>query len=165
MFLLDISMGGIDGWTVAETLRANGHHHARILMISASALEAHGAPLAQPFHDGYLMKPIDVPRLLELIGQLLKVEWSHEPNAVQPQETPAPTWNLNDDQRPPTRYVDELIDLGQIGYVTAIHLKLDEMDKDHPEHAAFVSQMRSLVQRFDLWQYMATLKSVQRHDH
>jgi hypothetical protein len=29
-------------------------------MVSASALEAQ-APLAQPFHDGYLMKPIDIP--------------------------------------------------------------------------------------------------------
>jgi len=30
-------------------------------MVSASALEAHGTPkLAQPFHDGYLMKPIDI---------------------------------------------------------------------------------------------------------
>ncbi|MFX4658446.1 response regulator, partial [Acinetobacter baumannii] len=58
LFLLDISMGSMDGWTVAQTLRATGHHQARILMVSASALEAHGAPLAQPYHDGYLMKPI-----------------------------------------------------------------------------------------------------------
>ena len=73
--LLDAVMPGMDGWTVAETLRANGHHSARILMVSASALEAHGAPLAQPFHDGYLMKPIDIPRLLETIRQLLKLDW------------------------------------------------------------------------------------------
>jgi hypothetical protein len=111
------------------------------------------------------MKPIDVPRLLELVGQLLKIEWSYERDAIQHAEVPAPTWNLNKDPRPPVHYVDELIDLGQIGYVTAIHLKLDQIDKDHPEHAAFVSQMRSLVERFDLGQYMATLKSVQRHDH
>ncbi|HEY5309636.1 MAG TPA: ATP-binding protein, partial [Casimicrobiaceae bacterium] len=38
LFLLDISMPGMDGWTVAETLRTNGHRQARILMISASAL-------------------------------------------------------------------------------------------------------------------------------
>src|SRR6202163_4927254 len=69
LFLLDISMAGMDGWTVAETLRSTGHHQARILMVSASALEAHGMPLAQPFHDGYLMKPIDIPRLLETIRQ------------------------------------------------------------------------------------------------
>ena len=78
LFLLDISMAGMDGWTVAETLRSSGHHQARILMVSASALEAHGAPLAQPFHDGYLMKPIDIPRLLETIRQLLRIEWQYE---------------------------------------------------------------------------------------
>ena len=78
LFLLDISMAGMDGWTVAETLRASGHHQARILMVSASALEAHGAPLAQPFHDGYLMKPIDIPKLVETIRQLLRIEWQYE---------------------------------------------------------------------------------------
>lgn len=160
LFLLDISMTGIDGWTVAETLRTMGHHQARILMVSASALEAHGAPLAQPFHDGYLMKPIDVPKLLELVGQLLKIEWQYEPH-----EAPTAAWNIKSDPSPPVEYVDELINLGQIGYVTAIHTKLDQINKDHPEHAAFVARMRSLIEQFDLGQYMATLKTVQRHDH
>ena len=88
LFLLDISMSGMDGWTVAETLRSTGHHQARILMVSASALEAHGAPLAQPFHDGYLMKPIDIPRLLETIRQLLKLEWRYETDQIV-----VPRWN------------------------------------------------------------------------
>src|SRR4029079_2294914 len=77
LFLLDISMPGMDGWSVAESLRASGHHQARILMVSASALEAHGTPLAQPFHDGYRIKPIDIPRLLETIRQLLKIDWQY----------------------------------------------------------------------------------------
>src|SRR5207237_1815597 len=89
LFLLDISMSGMDGWTVAETLRSTGHRHARILMVSASALEAHGAPLAQPFHDGYLMKPIDIPKLLETIRQLLKIEWQYDSDQiVLPRWTP-----------------------------------------------------------------------------
>jgi len=110
MCLLDISMAGMDGWTVAETLRSEGHHQARILMISASALEAHGAPLAQPFHDGYLMKPIDIPRLLETIRQLLKIEWEYEAEQVPP-----PQWKPDSGTRPPVRYVEELISLGQLG--------------------------------------------------
>ena len=44
VLLTDLSMAGMDGWTVAEKLRSSGHHQARILMVSASALEAHGAP-------------------------------------------------------------------------------------------------------------------------
>jgi signal transduction histidine kinase/CheY-like chemotaxis protein len=160
LFLLDISMSGMDGWKVAETLRANGHHQARILMVSASALEAHGAPLAQPFHDGYLMKPIDIPRLLETIRQLLKLQWAYESGQVA-----APRWRPETGSRPPVKHVEELIGLGQIGYVRAIQLKLDEIGGEHPEHADFVAQMRWLVDRFDLDQYMATLKTLHAYDH
>ncbi|WP_375783843.1 ATP-binding protein [Bradyrhizobium sp. Pha-3] len=160
MFLLDISMAGMDGWTVAETLRSEGHHQARILMISASALEAHGAPLAQPFHDGYLMKPIDIPRLLESIRQLLKIEWQYEAEQI-----PSPQWKPDTGSRPPVKYVEELISLGQLGYIRAIQLKLDEIGNECPEHADFVGQMRTLIDRFDLDQYMATLKTLHSYDH
>src|SRR6201999_2864596 len=125
LFVLDISMSGMDGWKVAETLRANGHHQARILMVSASALEAHGRPLAQPFHDGYLMKPIDIPRLLETIRQLLKLEWTYESDQVATTH-----WRPETGSRPGVRDVEELIDLGQMGYIRAIQLKLEEMAKD-----------------------------------
>ena len=160
LFLLDISMSGMDGWKVAETLRATGHHQARILMVSASALEAHGRPLAQPFHDGYLMKPIDIPRLLETIRQLLKIDWTYATDEII-----VPRWKPDTGTRPPLKAVEELIGLGQIGYIKGIQIKLDEIGSEHPEHAEFVSQMRSLVDRFDLDQYMATLKTLHSYDH
>ena len=161
LFLLDISMAGMDGWTVAETLRASGHHQARILMVSASALEAHGTPLAQPYHDGYLMKPIDIPRLLETIRQLLKLEWQYEAEDA----AVTPVWRPDTGSRPPVKHVEELIRLGQLGHIRAIQLKLDEIGNEFPEHADFVSQMRSLIDRFDLDQYMATLKTLYSYDH
>ncbi|WFU43300.1 ATP-binding protein [Bradyrhizobium sp. CB82] len=160
LFLLDISMPGMDGWTVAETLRAGGHNQARILMVSASALEAHGAPLAQPFHDGYLMKPIDIPRFLETIHQLLKIDWLYERDEITlPDRLPY------SGSRPSVQHIEELIGLGQIGYVKGIRLKLDEIGSTHPEHADFVAEMRTLVERFDLDQYMSTLKTLHSHEH
>ncbi|KIZ47222.1 MULTISPECIES: ATP-binding protein [Rhodopseudomonas] len=159
LFLLDITMAGIDGWTVAETLRMNGHHHARILMVSASAIEAHGTPLAQPFHDGYLMKPVDIPRLLELIGQLLKLSWRYKDD---PADTPGITPNF---EGPPMQHVEELIQLGQIGYIRGIESKLDQIDNDYPEAALFVTRMRALIDQFDLDQYMKTLNSLYQHEH
>ncbi len=161
LFLLDISMAGMDGWAVAETLRSSGHHQARILMVSASALEAHGMPLAQPFHDGYLMKPFDIPRLLELIRQLLKIEWQYENDQAS-----IASWKPSSaGSRPSVQHIEELINLGQMGYIRAIQVKLDEIGADHPEHADFVTQMRALVDRFDLDQYMATLKTLHSYDH
>ena len=63
------------------------------------------------------------------------------------------------------KHVEELIGLGQMGYIRAIQVKLDEIGTDYPEHADFVAQMRSLVDRFDLDQYMATLKTLHSYDH
>ena len=76
-----------------------------------------------------------------------------------------PRWKPETGSRPPVKYVEELIGLGQLGYIRAIQVKLDEIGNDHPEHADFVSQMRSLVDRFDLDQYMATLKTLHSYDH
>jgi len=130
-------------------------------MVSASALEAHGAPLAQPYHDGYLMKPIDIPRLLETIRQLLKLEWQYEAEHA----AVMPAWRPDTGSRPPVKHVEELIGLGQLGHIRAIQLKLDEIGNELPEHADFVSQMRCLIDRFDLDQYMATLKTLHSYDH
>jgi signal transduction histidine kinase/DNA-binding response OmpR family regulator len=160
LFLLDISMPGMDGWTVAEALRSTGHHHARILMISASALEAHGAPLAQPFHDGHLLKPIDIPRLLETVRQLLRIEWEYE---AEPATTPS--WNPLGGKRPSQDQVKQLIGLGELGHIRAIQLKLQEIELETSEYIDFVARMRLLIDRFDLDQYLSTLKILQRHDN
>jgi len=67
--------------------------------------------------------------------------------------------------RGPVKHVEELIGLGQLGYIRAIQVQLDEIGNDFPEYADFVSQMRSLIDRFDLDQYMATLKTLHSYDH
>jgi len=106
------------------------------------------------------MKPIDIPRLLETIRQLLKLEWQYGSDEIA-----VPFWRPESGSRPPVRHIEALIGLGQIGYVKGIQLKLDEIGNEHPEHADFVAQMRSLVDRFDLEQYMATLKTLHAHEH
>jgi len=73
-------------------------------------------------------------------------------------------WQPGSGLQPPANHVEELISLGQLGYIRAIQVKLDEIGTDFPEHRDFVSEMRSLVDRFDLDRYMATLKGLQGHD-
>ena len=161
LFLLDISMAGMDGWTVAETLRASGHHQARILMVSASALEAHGAPLAQPFHDGYLMKPIDIPRLLETIRQLLKIEWQYETDqiAVAALEAGDRLAAAGEACRGTDR---PRADSAISGRSRSSSTRSAATTPNMPTSS---SQMRALIDRFDLDQYMATLKTLHSYDH
>ncbi len=155
LFLIDVSMPGIDGWSVAEALRERGHRRGKILMVSASALEAHAAPLAQNFHDGYVMKPIDIPLLLGRIGHMLGLEWRHaDPEAAAPVPEPDP----------PSEIVERLIAFGRLGHVRAIQLELDGLASNHPEHAAFAARMRAIVDRFDLNEFMSALRVTQSHD-
>jgi hypothetical protein len=105
------------------------------------------------------MKPIDIPRLLEQIARLLRIEWLHEPV-----HTNEPDWRPDAGLHPPRRQVEELIDLGRIGHIRAIQAKLDQIGLEQPEHRAFVSWMHALVDRFDLDQYMATLSTLQGHE-
>ncbi len=160
LFLLDITMPVMDGWTVAQTLRAGGHHDARIIMTSASALEAHGTPLAQTFHDAYLMKPIDIQRMLETVSQMLQMTWTHDGFG----ETIAapPPWS--EVRRPPNNHIAELIDLARIGHVRAIQIRLDRISKEHPDCAEFISRMRDTIDRFDLPQFTTTLQSLYDHE-
>src|ERR1700733_14935626 len=106
------------------------------------------------------MKPIDIPRLLESIRQLLKLEWQYETDEIV-----VPHWKPETGSRPPGKHVEELIGVGQMCYIRAIQVNLDEIGADPPEHADFVSQMRTLIDRFDLDQYMATLKTLHSYDH
>ena len=128
-------------------------------MISASALEAHGRPLAQPYHDGYLMKPIDVARVLEQIGQLLRIEWQHAADAG-----PGAGWTPGTGPLPSFQDVEEMIQIGEPGHVNAIRAKLERLAADDPAHAAFAARMRGLIDDFDFHQYAAVLKMLHPHD-
>ncbi len=159
LFLLDISMAGVNGWKVAELLRAEGHRHSKILMVSASALEAHSANRAQRFHDGYLMKPIDIPKLLEEIGHLLRIEWRFEPSAP-PRRGPGPALEL----RPPPGEIEALIELGKRGHVRGAHAALDRLSRERPECGAFLERLRLPLDQFDFARFLTVLDAEVRHD-
>ena len=66
-------MPGLNGWQLAQSLREIGQLDARIIMLSASAMEEHRNALAAPFHDAFVMKPVDIDVLIETIADLLNL--------------------------------------------------------------------------------------------
>jgi len=162
LFLLDVSMPGMDGWELARALRHTGYADAAILMISANAGEANPIGASEAIHDGYLMKPINLAELLEVIGRLLAVEWVRE--AAEPASVERAVVTMASAGIPSRRYIEDLRQLGEIGYVRGIQAKLDEIANAHPGHEVFVAQMRALVRDMKLGQYMATLEALHGND-
>ncbi|PWC31479.1 ATPase [Azospirillum sp. TSO35-2] len=166
ILLLDISMPGMNGLEVARHLRASGHTDTTIVLVSADTREdrsaagqAAGAESGQP-HDGFVAKPVSIPKLLACIGRLRGIDWEYETPAGSDAGPPvfAPS------ELPPQHHIAELIHLGRIGYVRGMQAKLAEIAAAYPELERFVGRMRTFVSNYDLNQYMAALEAVYRDD-
>ncbi|WGD31912.1 ATP-binding protein [Ancylobacter sp. WKF20] len=160
VLLLDIAMPGLNGWEVVRLVRDEGFARLKIVMISANAGEIREG-LAARQHDEQVVKPVHLRGLLEKLEKLLELQWIGE-GEVAPDAVPArPSAPL----RPPSaRHLDDLMKLGEIGYVRGIKAKLTEIESAGPEHGAFVAHLRDLMETFDLKQYMAVLEAMRSDD-
>jgi len=73
--LLDLAMPGMTGWEVAARLRAERNDELAILVVSADAHVLTGGRAGPMMHDDYLVKPVQLPDLLEKLQLLLDLDW------------------------------------------------------------------------------------------
>jgi len=59
---------------------------------------------------------------------------------------------------PPKAALAKLTELGAIGYMKGIHAELDALAARNPLYAPFCAELRTLVERFRLPEYMNRLK-------
>ncbi|CAO3434345.1 hybrid sensor histidine kinase/response regulator [Azospirillum doebereinerae] len=170
--MLDISMPGESGWDVAESLRRLFEDRIRILMVSANAYEAQGPGDGRAPHDAFVAKPIEIHALLDRIQALTGLEWIHAadpppaPVAAPPSlpttapAAPAPPPAPSLEGIPPKsalRHIDDLRQLGRIGYIRGIEAKLREIEAEDADALPFVERLRALLRAFDLKGYMRAL--------
>ncbi len=155
--MIDLSMPGMTGWEVAARLRADPAMAAlRIVIVSANAHEFSPGGAEAP-HDAFIIKPIDMQRMLECLAAQLDLRWIHDisPSAApESREAPLPAHSQH--------HVDDLYQLGLIGHVRGIQAKLLEMESD-PTNKPFANHMRTLVANFDLKRYMHVLEGMRKH--
>ena len=153
LFILDISMPGINGWDLARVLRQRGQTGA-ILMLSANVGESPPPPSEEDAHDAVMVKPFEVQRLLDRIADLTGLDWQEEVASEKVNGKPAAVL-----VSPGPEHVAELKRLGRIGYVRGIESKLDQLDGE-ARNRAFVAEMRRHVRAFDFRRYAARLEEI-----
>ncbi|CAM5764109.1 hybrid sensor histidine kinase/response regulator [Labrys miyagiensis] len=154
LFILDISMPGMSGWDLARSLRDNAGATAPILMLSANIGESMPAAEENRAHDDMLPKPFDLSQLLERIGFLMRLQWLTDGGAESSASTAAPEL-----VSPGDRHVEELLELGRIGYVRGIEAKLAQLETD-PAAQPFIEAIRGHLRNFDFERYTAVLEAV-----
>ncbi len=152
MVLLDIQMPGLSGWETAAALRRVHGARLRIVMVSANAHEFSKGGDGRADHDGFVMKPVALERLLDVLAEHLGIAWiGHDARPAAPgEEVP-----LLAAAGP---YVSELRRLGRIGHIRGIEAKLDEMVAALPDSRSFAERLRGRVRAFDLKAYLTLLE-------
>ena len=170
IFLLDISMPGINGWELANIIR-NRVPNSFILMCSANANEQ--PPFTQDPSNGYLVKPVRYNELLEQLGKNPELEWRYatrrEISADKlPNNSQNKTLHSISNQAMPSQLSQEqrieLTRLAQIGYVNAIREKLNALQQtgsDDPIFQEELTTLKNLTNQFEFAKLIERLEATQ----
>ncbi|MFM0205495.1 ATP-binding protein [Paraburkholderia fungorum] len=164
LILLDIGMPHLDGWETARLLRANLLSNAPIIVVSANAFDKGRKNAADIRNEDFLVKPVNVVELLELIRERLNLQWVPATPAIAAQiaradplphaaSTIAPT----EVALPDPELLRSLHEVGSLGYVRGILDKLSEIEQLDPSYGVFTGILRAHVERFDLPEYLRYL--------
>jgi len=153
IYLLDISMPGMNGWELSARLREIGQT-APIVMLSANVGDgATGAPLSGD-HNDTLPKPVDFRQLHDRLAKWLGLEWGYDAPALEAVARTATSL-----QSPGAGHLQELIQLGEIGYVRGIEAKLNDLAK-RDENRHFTEVMTAHIRAFDIDAYLDALRTL-----
>jgi signal transduction histidine kinase/CheY-like chemotaxis protein len=156
IFLLDVSMPGIDGLQLAAELREQGYA-APIIMISADAQEHHRNPQQKANHDDYMVKPINNQKLVERIGQLLSLEWRY---SDEPVEAPTPQSSPVIEKLQDHPLLRELLAHAQIGHRSGVTSTLSAIEDAALVDGAVLKRFRELSGRMDYARLADTLEQL-----
>ncbi|MBH1999868.1 MAG: response regulator [Sphingomonadaceae bacterium] len=145
--LLDISMPGESGWDICRTLRERMGSAVRIVMVSANAHEFHRGGDGHAAHDMFLMKPVDLDALLDVIADQLHIHWTGDTPAiaVYPDEDMALP-NLPDEAGPILADIEQKAIIGHVRGIESSISALKNIDGAQP----LVARLLVYLDRFDL---------------
>jgi len=147
LVLLDVTMPGLSGWEVARRLRAMRGSDIRIVMVSGDAHEIQQGSAGFIAHDQFLIKPVDLDALIDVVGGLLGLHWH---GAV---EQPAPEVVEQAQDALPEAAYPFLADIEndiRIGHVRGVERSIRALEQAVPQAAPLIPRLLGYLDRFDL---------------
>ncbi|TAK77136.1 MAG: response regulator [Aquabacterium sp.] len=187
LLLLDISMPGLSGWEVAKRVRDAGLDTLPIVMVSADAFENRRSQDHQTFHNDFLVKPVDLAQLLEVLRRHLGLQWQlADEDAIRAamnaaDETPAQASLFPSEESAPTppavpaeaaastasasvpltsEILHELDQLAAIGHLRGLLDRLDGLVGQEPWQADLLAGLRRQARDFRIADVQGTLAAL-----
>lgn len=154
LYLLDISMPGMNGWDLLKTLREQ-HITAPIIMVSADATGSppyyEGLNTTRHLNDDYLVKPIRDNILLDKVAAALDLQWQYKQNdnLIELDHAKIITEPHNElFSGIPQSTLEELISFAELGYVEGLKDLFARLERDGGSEL-LVSSMRDNLDHFN----------------
>ena len=162
VIFMDLAMPGIDGWETIRRVRAleegkfpaggagglggaGTQRRASIAIVSANAFDRGLDNDVDVPGEDFILKPVRHSELLDWLERRLCLSWLQTvPSATAPALL-APVTEL---RYPQAQHLDALREVVSLGYYRGIMNKLDEIEAEQPDSAAFVAEMRGLARQF-----------------
>lgn len=168
LFLLDISMPETDGIQLAKQLRELGYNRP-IIMLSAIIREDKqeqqpSLRLVNKPYDDFLVKPVKLQRLLDKLRYHLDLEWQYQPLAATQRRSESlrkPQFSPSD--LPSPEIINELCQFAEIGHLSALKSKIEEIETQHLAGEAFTQQIKQLVYRVQFNIIISLLRETDVH--
>ncbi|WP_246027421.1 ATP-binding response regulator [Novosphingobium umbonatum] len=146
LVLLDVTMPGLSGWEVARRLRDLHGADIRIVMVSGDAHEIHTGSAGFVAHDQFLIKPVDLDALIDVVGNQLELQWqgatAEEEAPVSPNTTRLPAAALP--------FLSDIENDVRIGHVRGIERSIRALEQAVPETKPLATSLLGCLDRFDL---------------
>lgn len=157
IYLVDISMPVMNGWELTAKLREIGQT-APILMLSANIGDGAAGIPAGGDHNDLIAKPVDFRQLHDRLASWLGLDWVYALAVPENGVKAAPEM-----RSPGGSHLQELIRLGEIGYVRGIEAKLSALAKEG-ENRHFTEVMTAHIKAFNIDAYLADLRKLEREE-
>jgi len=168
LFVLDVTMPGMDGLTLAKLLRDRGYS-TPIIMLSADAQENQRKPDEQAAFNQYLVKPVNNSALLDAIKHWLVLDWEYQETDLNVLEPLSISLNTIGDEQdkgsepamiPDHESVRELMAFAEMGYKKGVRGVLDQLGKTDVIAHLHMAHLESLYQSF---QFDGIAQYLQQH--
>ena len=141
IILADLLMPVMDGQEMIKQIRLHSDlQNTVILIISANVQSIRDPSLIQC--DGFLAKPVDLDRLLELLDQHLELDWQLAANETQSHNTSEFTSIITPSQE---KLID-LLELVNFGNMKDLLRQIDLLESADSQYISFANNVRNLAE-------------------
>lgn len=145
LFMLDVSMPGMNGLQLARALR-DKNICKPIIFISANVREGDAVQHEDYGQDDYLPKPINIDYLFEKIGAILDLNWRYVRAPKQSASSVSLTSsNLVESDYPPLSDRLTLKSMAEVRYEKGLADRIDRLEELTLASPAFVKRVRELL--------------------